>query len=75
MDSIGAIIHGRRKALGLTLDELSMRAYGAGGRKGHLSRIEHGKSSPSWETLERIARGLDFCGALQMIDERSHDQL
>jgi DNA-binding response OmpR family regulator len=52
---VGAAIRDRRKALGLTLADLSQRAQVS---LGYLSQIELGKNSASIEMLYRIALGL-----------------
>jgi DNA-binding response OmpR family regulator len=54
-ESLGAVIRERRKALGLTLAQLSERS---GVSLGYLSQIELGKNSASVETLYRITLGL-----------------
>jgi DNA-binding response OmpR family regulator len=54
-ESLGAAIRERRKALGLTLAQLSERT---GVSLGYLSQIELGKNSASIETLYRISLGL-----------------
>ena len=53
--ALGEVIRKRRKALGLTLAELSQKAKVS---LGYLSQIELGKNSASIETLYRIALGL-----------------
>ncbi|MBV9121749.1 MAG: response regulator [Planctomycetes bacterium] len=54
-ESLGAAIRERRKALGLTLAEMSKRTNLS---LGYLSQIELGKNSASIETLYRISLGL-----------------
>jgi DNA-binding response OmpR family regulator len=54
-EQLGAVIRERRKALGLTLAEMSKRTNVS---LGYLSQIELGKNSASIETLYRIALGL-----------------
>ena len=54
-EQLGAAIRERRKALGLTLAEMSQRSSVS---LGYLSQIELGKNSASIETLYRIALGL-----------------
>jgi DNA-binding response OmpR family regulator len=54
-ESVGAAIRERRKALGLTLKEMSDRTSLS---LGYLSQIELGKNSASIETLYRISLGL-----------------
>ena len=49
----------RRKALGLSQDEL---AEMAGTNQGQISRYENGESIPMADVLEALARGLD-CSA------------
>jgi transcriptional regulator with XRE-family HTH domain len=51
LERIGAFIRERRKALGLTLAQMSERT---GVSLGYLSQIELGKNSASIETLYRI---------------------
>jgi transcriptional regulator with XRE-family HTH domain len=53
---IAGFIRARRRASGLTLDELATRS---GLSKTILSRIENGRGNPSVETLFRIARALE----------------
>jgi DNA-binding response OmpR family regulator len=67
-ESLGAVIRERRKALGLTLAQLSERTNVS---LGYLSQIELGKNSASIETLYRISLGLrvkmaDLFHAVQM---------
>jgi DNA-binding response OmpR family regulator len=54
-ETLGAAMRERRKALGLTLAQLSERT---GVSLGYLSQIELGKNSASIETLYRITLGL-----------------
>jgi DNA-binding response OmpR family regulator len=54
-EQLGAAIRERRKALGLTLADMSKRTNVS---LGYLSQIELGKNSASIETLYRIALGL-----------------
>jgi DNA-binding response OmpR family regulator len=54
-EQLGAAIRERRKALGLTLADMSQRSSVS---LGYLSQIELGKNSASIETLYRIALGL-----------------
>ncbi len=54
-EQLGAAIRERRKALGLTLAQMSQRTNVS---LGYLSQIELGKNSASIETLYRIALGL-----------------
>lgn len=54
LERIGAFIRERRKALGLTLAQMSERT---GVSLGYLSQIELGKNSASIETLYRICLG------------------
>ncbi|MCS7014500.1 MAG: response regulator [Gemmatales bacterium] len=54
LERIGAFIRDRRKALGLTLAQMSERT---GVSLGYLSQIELGKNSASIETLYRICLG------------------
>ncbi|MBI2806888.1 MAG: response regulator [Planctomycetes bacterium] len=54
-EQIGAAIRDRRKALDLTLAELSQRTQVS---LGYLSQLELGKNSASIDTLYRIALGL-----------------
>jgi DNA-binding response OmpR family regulator len=54
-EQLGAVIRERRKALGLTLAEMTKRTNVS---LGYLSQIELGKNSASIETLYRIALGL-----------------
>ncbi len=54
-EQLGIAIRERRKALGLTLAEMSKRSEVS---LGYLSQIELGKNSASIETLYRIALGL-----------------
>lgn len=54
-EQLGAAIRERRKALGLTLSEMTKRANVS---LGYLSQIELGKNSASVETLYRIALAL-----------------
>jgi|SRR4051794_14093046 len=53
--ALGEVIRKRRKALGLTLAELSQKAKVS---LGYLSQIELGKNSASIETLYKISIGL-----------------
>ncbi len=52
-------IRDRRKALGLSQDQLAERA---GTNQGQISRYENSESIPQADVLEAIARGLD-CSA------------
>ena len=54
-EQLGAAIRERRKALGLTLADMSKRTNVS---LGYLSQIELGKNSASIETLYRISLGL-----------------
>jgi transcriptional regulator with XRE-family HTH domain len=54
-ESLGSAIRERRKALGLTLSNMSDRT---GVSLGYLSQIELGKNSASIETLYRICLAL-----------------
>jgi CheY-like chemotaxis protein len=54
-ETLGAAIRERRKALGMTLADMSKRTNVS---LGYLSQIELGKNSASIETLYRIALGL-----------------
>jgi len=54
LERLGAFIRERRKALGLTLAQMSERT---GVSLGYLSQIELGKNSASIETLYRICLG------------------
>jgi DNA-binding response OmpR family regulator len=54
-EQLGAAVRERRKALGLTLADMTKRT---GVSLGYLSQIELGKNSASVETLYRIALGL-----------------
>jgi DNA-binding XRE family transcriptional regulator len=54
-ESLGNAIRARRKALGLTLSDLSKRTEVS---LGYLSQIELGKNSASIETLYRICLAL-----------------
>ncbi|MCS7168378.1 MAG: response regulator [Gemmatales bacterium] len=54
LERLGAFIRDRRKALGLTLAQMSERT---GVSLGYLSQIELGKNSASIETLYRICLG------------------
>jgi SOS-response transcriptional repressor LexA len=53
--AVGGEIRRRRKALGMTLEEL---AFQIGGDNGNLSRLERGKQGYSDETLRKIAQAL-----------------
>ena|SRR5258708_27012797 len=54
-----ARIRDRRKALGMSQDDLAERA---GTNQGQISRYENAESIPQADVLEAIARGLD-CSA------------
>lgn len=54
---IARAVRARRRASGVTLDELSARS---GLSRTILSRIENGRGNPSVETLFRIARALEL---------------
>jgi DNA-binding response OmpR family regulator len=67
-ETLGAAIRERRKALGLTLNQMAKRTNVS---LGYLSQIELGKNSASIETLYRISLGLgvkmaDLFQAVQM---------
>ncbi len=66
-ESLGAAIRDRRKALGLTLQQMSHRT---GVSLGYLSQIELGKNSASIETLYRICLAL----GIKMADLFQHVQ-
>lgn len=53
--AVGAEIRRRRKALGMTLEEL---AHATGGNDGNLSKIERGLLGYSDETIQKIAKAL-----------------
>lgn len=53
--AVGAEIRRRRKALGMTLEDL---AFQIGGDNGNLSRLERGKQGYSDEMLRKIAKAL-----------------
>lgn len=57
---LGSAIKRLRKGQGLTQEDL---AHDAGITTGTLSRTETGETSPSWRTLQRIARALDMSTA------------
>src|SRR5205823_12238329 len=54
-EMLGLVIRERRKALGLTLADMSKRSNVS---LGYLSQIELGKNSASIETLYKISLGL-----------------
>jgi transcriptional regulator with XRE-family HTH domain len=66
MRAASLLIHARRSA-GLTQQKLAKRA---GVTQASISRIEEGKVSPRFETLERL---LDACGfALELVPRAGH---
>lgn len=56
MDFIGGRIKEKRKALNMNQEELAEKS---GLPQSHISRIESGVHSPSYRTLEKIAKALD----------------
>ncbi|MYF23219.1 MAG: helix-turn-helix domain-containing protein [Chloroflexi bacterium] len=65
-DAIAALFRAR-KLRNLTQHELAQRA---GLSQGVVSRLESGGHSPRLETLERIARAMDFRLDLKLVDKR-----
>ena len=59
-EAVGAIIRGRRQALGLTLRAFARQCDIS---PAHLSKIERGLASPSLTMLTRIVQELDLHGA------------
>jgi len=55
MDHVGGRIRHFREAAGLTQEELAEKS---GLPQSHISRLETGRHSPSWLTLEKIAKPL-----------------
>jgi DNA-binding XRE family transcriptional regulator len=54
---LGEVLRARREELGFTQSDLSSRT---GIQKAEISRIEHGKSNPTWNTLHKITDALDL---------------
>jgi transcriptional regulator with XRE-family HTH domain len=65
---VGARIREIRQARGLTLDALAAKS---GIAKPNLSRLEHDKVTPTFETLSTIARALDIHPVLLVSDKKS----
>ena len=59
-EAVGAIIRGRRQALGLTLRAFARQCDIS---PAHLSKVERGLASPSLAMLTRIVQELDLHGA------------
>jgi len=57
LDYVGGRIKQARESAGLTQTELSTRA---GLPQSHISRLENGQHSPSFATLEKIAKALNI---------------
>ena len=57
LELLGKAVRTRRRAAGLTLEEVAKLVHVSAGQ---LSKIETGKSPPSYETLVRLQRELDL---------------
>jgi DNA-binding XRE family transcriptional regulator len=53
---IGKVVRDRRNALRLTQEQLAERS---GLPQSHISRIEAGQHTPTWITIERLAKALE----------------
>jgi transcriptional regulator with XRE-family HTH domain len=62
---IGDFVRQRREALGLTIEDL---AAAAGLEKSFVSGIERRRRNPSWESIRKLARGLNM-EALELVHE------
>lgn len=65
-DAIAALVRAR-KTRKLTQHDLARRA---GVSQGVISRLESGGHSPKLETLEQIARAMDFRLEVKLVDKR-----
>src|SRR5438094_9934954 len=65
---VGMRLREARSAAGLSQSELEQIS---GIPKARLSRYENGHVEPSIQTLNRLARGLNVCGASLLGDERA----
>jgi transcriptional regulator with XRE-family HTH domain len=54
---IGDFVRRRRESLGLTIEDL---AEAAGLEKSYVSGIERKRRNPSWESIRKIATGLNM---------------
>jgi len=68
LDEIGSRIRERRKAQGITVQTLAVRA---GISRRLLTQIEHGQANPSLVSITRLARqlGVDFTSLIEVADD------
>jgi transcriptional regulator with XRE-family HTH domain len=60
---IGDFVRRRRESLGMTIEDL---AEAAGLEKSYFSGIERKRRNPSWESIRKIATGLNM-NALELV--------
>jgi transcriptional regulator with XRE-family HTH domain len=63
--ALGLAVKARRQALGLTQEELSLRAEL---HQRWISNVETGKRNPSYGSLRRLAAGLDISASTLLAD-------
>jgi transcriptional regulator with XRE-family HTH domain len=68
MEAIGQQLRARRQALGLSQAALAVKASVS---RVFVEKIEAGARTPSWGTLERLARALGCRVQLTLIPRRS----
>ena len=70
--NLGKRIHDLRRRRGLTTGELAARA---GVTSGFISQLEHSKTDPSLQTLQRVAAALQVPLSYLMLDDESKPQV